>query len=65
MIKVVDKSRQMNAIHDSMKRVRDGKMVQWVSLDKASMEGSILEIPSRESIPVNVNEKLIVELYSK
>ena len=64
-IKVVDKSRQMDVIHDSMKRVRDGKMVHWVSLDKASMEGSILEVPNRESIPVNVNEKLIVELYSK
>ncbi|MBN1466123.1 30S ribosomal protein S4 [candidate division KSB1 bacterium] len=64
-IQVVEKSRQMDAIHDSMKRVRDGKLVSWLSLDKAQMKGSLLEMPMRAEIPVNVNEKLIVELYSK
>ncbi len=64
-IQVVEKSRQLDAIHDSMKRVRDGKLVGWLSLDKAQMKGSLLEMPSRDSIPVNVNEQLIVELYSK
>lgn len=64
-IQVVEKSRQLDAIHDSMKRVRDGKLVSWLSLDKAKMAGSLLEIPDRDSIPVNVNEQLIVELYSK
>ena len=48
-----------------MKRVRDGKMVAWLSLDKAGMLGTILEQPARDAIPVDVNEKLIVELYSK
>jgi len=48
-----------------MKRVRDGKMVAWLSLDKAGMQGTILEQPARDAIPVDVNEKLIVELYSK
>ncbi len=64
-IQVVEKSRQLDVIHDSMKRVRDGKMVEWLELDKAQMKGSLLEIPARDSIPVNVNEQLIVELYSK
>lgn len=64
-IQVVEKSRQLDVIHDSMKRVRDGKMVEWLELDKAQMRGSLLETPSRDSIPVNVNEQLIVELYSK
>lgn len=64
-IQVVEKSRQLDVIHDSMKRVRDGKLVGWLSLDKAQMKGSLLEMPSRDSIPVNINEQLIVELYSK
>ncbi len=64
-IKVRDKSRQLEMIHSAMKRVRDGKMVSWLSLDKAGMLGAVLEEPTRESIPVNVNESLIVELYSK
>ena len=64
-IQVVDKSRQLDVIHDAMKRVRDGKLVPWLTLDKAQMKGSLLEPPARDAIPVNVNEQLIVELYSK
>ncbi|MBD3376534.1 30S ribosomal protein S4 [candidate division KSB1 bacterium] len=64
-IRVKEKSRQLDLIHNSMKRVRDGKLVPWLELDKAQMKGSIIEIPTREAIPVNVNENLIVELYSK
>jgi len=64
-VQVIEKSRQLDAIHDSMKRVRDGKLVEWLTLDKAQLKGSLLEMPVRENIPVNVNEQLIVELYSK
>ncbi len=64
-VKVVDKSRQLDVIHNSMKRVREGKMLEWLSLDKAGMIGKMLEIPDREGIPITVNESLIVELYSK
>lgn len=64
-IKVREKSRQSEAIHSSMKKIREGKMMSWLSLDKAAMAGTLLEIPARDAIPVNVNEKLIVELYSK
>ena len=65
IVTVTEKSRKMAIIHDSMKKVRDGKLVPWLSLDKAKMEGTVLELPSREHIPVNVNEQLVVELYSK
>ncbi len=64
-IRIREKSRQLEIIHSAMKRVRDGKMVSWLSLDKALMQGTILEQPARDAIPVDVNEKLIVELYSK
>ncbi len=64
-IKVREKSRQSEAIHSSMKKIREGKLLSWLSLDKAAMSGTLLEIPARDAIPVNVNEKLIVELYSK
>ena len=64
-IRIREKSRQLEIIHSAMKRVRYGKMVAWLSLDKAGMLGTILEQPARDAIPVDVNEKLIVELYSK
>jgi small subunit ribosomal protein S4 len=65
VVQVKEKSRQMDIIHDSMKRVRDGKLVNWLSLDKAKMQGTVLEVPARDDIPVTINENLIVELYSK
>jgi len=64
-IQVVQKSRQLDIIHNSMKRVREGKLVSWLELDKAQMKGTLNQVPAREEIPVNVNEQLIVELYSK
>jgi len=36
-----------------------------LSLDKASMTGTFLNIPERADIPLNADEQLIVELYSK
>ncbi|MDZ7722947.1 MAG: 30S ribosomal protein S4 [candidate division KSB1 bacterium] len=65
LVQVIEKSRQMDVFHDSMKRVREGKMVPWLELDKANMKGNFLQVPDREEIPINVNEQLVVELYSK
>lgn len=64
-IKVRDKSKKMDTIHSSMRRIKEGKQYPWLSLDKASMSGVFLQKPNREEIPVQVNEQLIVELYSK
>lgn len=64
-IKVRDKSKKLDMIHSSMKRMREGKLLPWLSLDKANMEGVFLDYPKRPDIPINVNESLIVELYSK
>jgi len=64
-IVVREKSRKLDMIHASMRRMRDGRMLSWLSLDKAAMKGVLLELPNRQDIPENVNENLIVELYSK
>ncbi len=64
-VQVRPKSRSLEVIHTSMRRVREGRLVPWLELDKANMVGIFREIPSRADIPINVNEQLIVELYSK
>jgi len=65
IIQVRDKSRRLNAIHDAIKKVRSENMYPWLELDKAQLKGSFLQRPQREDIPVNVQESMIVELYSK
>ncbi len=65
VVQVRDKSKKLEIIHSSMKRMKDNAMLPWLSLDKASMTGTVLNVPERADIPLNANEQLIVELYSK
>ena len=65
VIQVQEKSKKLEAIHASMKRMKDSTMLPWLSLDKAAMSGTFLNIPERADVPLNANEQLIVELYSK
>jgi small subunit ribosomal protein S4 len=64
IIKVRDKSKKLDAIHDSLKRVKDSTY-SWLTVDKANLSGTFVQIPEREEVPLNANEQLVVELYSK
>ncbi|MEP7146919.1 MAG: 30S ribosomal protein S4 [bacterium] len=64
-IQVRDKSKKLEMIHDSMKRIKDNMMVAWLNLDKANMKGVFMKEPDRAEVPFIANEQLIVELYSK
>lgn len=65
VVQVVEKSRGLDMIHSSMKRIRDNQMLPWLSLDKANLSGTFLQVPDRQDVPLQANEQLIVELYSK
>ena len=65
VISVKENSRRLIVVHESMKRIRDEDMYPWLTLDKAKMEGSFKDVPNRIDIPVQIQENLIVELYSK
>ena len=38
---------------------------EWLTLDKENFKGRVMELPKREHITLEINEQLIVELYSK
>ncbi|MCE1188891.1 MAG: 30S ribosomal protein S4 [Ignavibacteria bacterium] len=65
VIKVADKSKKLDMIHNSLKRMKDTNMFSWLSVDKAQLTGTFLQVPERAEIPLNANEQLVVELYSK
>jgi small subunit ribosomal protein S4 len=65
VIKVRDKSKNIDLIHSSLKEVGKIYDYPWLRLDKAKMEGELLEKPKRLDIPVMVQEQMVVELYSK
>ena len=64
IIRIKDKSKKMDAIHNSLKRVRDNQY-SWLIIDKATMSGTFVQVPDRSEVPLNANEQLVVELYSK
>lgn len=45
--------------------MKDESIMPWLRVDKAKMEGQFMEKPSRQDIPIQIQENLIVELYSK
>ena len=65
VIQIREASRKLAVVHESMKRMKDNAMLPWLSLDKATLSGTFLQIPERADVPLNANEQLIVELYSK
>jgi len=65
IVQVREKSKKLEILHSSIKRMKDTAMLPWLSLDKAGMSGTFLTVPERADIPLNANEQLIVELYSK
>ncbi|MFZ1517402.1 MAG: 30S ribosomal protein S4 [Ignavibacteriaceae bacterium] len=64
VIQVKEKSKKLDAIHNSLKRVKDNTY-SWLTVDKASLSGTFVQIPERADVPLNANEQLVVELYSK
>ena len=64
-VQIRDKSRKMELVHNAMRRVTEENQMPWLELDKAQMKGIFLAVPTREEIPEQVNEQLVVELYSK
>ncbi|MCH7972453.1 MAG: 30S ribosomal protein S4 [Bacteroidetes bacterium] len=64
VVQIRDKSKKLDAIHDSLKRIKDNTY-SWLAVDKAALAGTFIEIPDRTDVPLNANEQLVVELYSK
>ena len=64
-IQVREKSKKMDLILDSIKRIKGDIDLPWLELDKGKMQGSFLGIPERDQIDQTIKEQLVVELYSK
>ena len=64
-ISVRDKSKKIDFILDSIRKIKGDINLAWLDLDKAKMTGVFLNIPERDEMNLTVNEQLVVELYSK
>ena len=65
VIEVREKSKKVVRIQEALEGVARRGIPQWLELDKDQMRGNVKSIPTREEITIPIQEKLIVELYSK
>lgn len=65
VVSVRNKSRGMQIIIDAVGAKSDVRKFTWLEFNQDEMQGKFLAYPEREAIPENINEQLIVELYSK
>ncbi len=61
---VRERSKSMEVITNSLSS-GSSKKDDWYDFDRSSMVGTYIQHPTREQIPENIKEQLIVELYSK
>ncbi|MGD9328983.1 MAG: 30S ribosomal protein S4 [Cyclobacteriaceae bacterium] len=61
---VREKSKSLLVINESLAR-RTSKKYPWMEWDDTEMFGKYISLPQRDEIPENIQEQLIVELYSK
>ncbi|GAB4298508.1 MAG: 30S ribosomal protein S4 [Marinilabiliales bacterium] len=64
IVGVREKSKSLEVITNSLANAKHRKY-NWLEWDDNEMQGKFLNRPSREEIPENIKEQLIVELYSK
>lgn len=65
VIEIKPKSRENVRIKDSLIAAQRRGIPTWLSLDAANFKGTVVELPKREDITPQIQEQLIVELYSK
>lgn len=65
VVSVREKSKKQTRIQDALNLAKQRGTAEWISLDETKMEAVFKNIPERADLPADINESLIVELYSK
>ncbi|MGI9290329.1 MAG: 30S ribosomal protein S4 [Gammaproteobacteria bacterium] len=64
-VSVRDKAQKQTRIHSAMEISTQMGLPDWVEVDEKKLTGVLRSLPEREDILPDINENLVVELYSK
>jgi len=64
-ISVREKAKKQSRIQDAIQLVKSRGVADWIELDETKMEAVFKSIPERSDLSADINEQLVVELYSK
>jgi len=65
VVAIAEKSRAQARIISSLELAEQNGFPGWVTVDPKKMEGTFKQMPDRADLPSEINESLIVELYSR
>lgn len=65
IISIREKSKKQVRVQDSLAIAEQLGFPEWVEVDVKKMEGKLQSIPERNDLSADINESLVVELYSK
>ena len=65
VVSLREKSKKQLRVQTALQLAAQRGEVEWVAVDSNKMEGTFSRSPDRADLPAEINENLIVELYSK
>ena len=65
LVAVAPKAKELLVIKSALVSNERVTVPAWLEVDIEKLQGSVLSLPTRDQIDLDINEQLIVELYSK
>ncbi len=65
VVAIREKAKKQARILEALSLAEQGGIAAWVAVDATKLEGTFKQLPERSEIAADVNESLIVELYSR
>jgi len=59
------KAREIESVKNSVETAAGRGIPRWLTFDASAFKGQVIAVPTREDVTLDINEQLIVELYSK
>ena len=65
VVAIRERAKKQTRIQDSLAVAEQVGFPEWLDVDTKKMQGIFKNVPERSDLPADINESLVVELYSK
>lgn len=65
VISIRERAKKQARITDAIQLAKQRTIPGWIEVDEKEMKGTLKSLPDRSDLPAEINESLVVELYSK
>lgn len=65
VVSLGEKSQKITSILASLESTKNRETPQWLDTDRAAFKTTVKDLPSRDDVTIPVEERMVVELYSK